>query len=95
MMVDSAYRFTVKDKRKILGYKDLASAVTETEQFDFLIDIIPERARAATETAAAADDEGPEAKKQKIEEAVDGDVSNGTGCVLPVALQRRNPVAAY
>ena len=94
-MVDSAYRFTVKDKRKILGYKDLASAVTETEQFDFLIDVIPERARAATETAAAADDEGPEAKKQKTEEAVDGDVSNGTGCVLPVALQRRNPVAAY
>ncbi|OAD72888.1 transcription factor CBF, partial [Phycomyces blakesleeanus NRRL 1555(-)] len=40
-LVTEGYQRAKRDKRKTVYYKDLASTVTEVEQFEFLEDVIP------------------------------------------------------
>ena len=40
-LVKHSLQYTLRDKRKVLAYKDIASCVSEVEQFAFLADIIP------------------------------------------------------
>ncbi|KAF5744694.1 histone-like transcription factor family protein [Tripterygium wilfordii] len=43
---EEAYEFSVRDRRKSLGYKQLASVVSQERRFDFLSDFVPEKVRA-------------------------------------------------
>ncbi|KAG0172845.1 hypothetical protein DFQ28_009808 [Apophysomyces sp. BC1034] len=62
-----------RDKRKTVFYKDLASAVSEVEQFEFLEDVIPQTMtlKAAIERRKGTvedDGSGRSNKKQKLAE---------------------------
>eukprot|EP00158_Paraphelidium_tribonemae_P001537 Partr_v1_DN24524_c1_g1_i1_m19803 putative polymerase (DNA-directed), epsilon 4, accessory subunit len=41
-LVKHSMQYTLRDRRKILAYRDIANVVAEVEQFQFLADIIPQ-----------------------------------------------------
>ncbi|GLT44719.1 hypothetical protein SLA2020_186020 [Shorea laevis] len=43
---EDAYHFTVKERRKSLGYKHLSSVVSKQKRYEFLSDFVPEKVKA-------------------------------------------------
>ncbi|GLU19006.1 hypothetical protein SLE2022_352770 [Rubroshorea leprosula] len=43
---EDAYHFTVKDRRKSLGYKHLSSVVSKQKRYEFISDFVPEKVKA-------------------------------------------------
>jgi histone H3/H4 len=72
LFVKDAFKQSVKEKRKGLQYKDMATAVQEEEHLDFLMDIVPEKRQAMTDVMRSDGDE-PEPKRQKGEESLGQD----------------------
>ncbi|KAI9270411.1 histone-fold-containing protein [Phascolomyces articulosus] len=72
-LVKEGFTRARKEKRKTVYYKDLASAVSEVEQFEFLEDVIPHTMtlKAALERRKDTLDEGesgePARKKSKVD----------------------------
>ncbi|KAL0080039.1 histone-fold-containing protein [Phycomyces blakesleeanus] len=67
-LVTEGYQRAKRDKRKTVYYKDLASTVTEVEQFEFLEDVIPPTLTLKTaieRRKEALENEGSAPKKQK------------------------------
>ncbi|KAI9020761.1 histone-fold-containing protein [Phycomyces nitens] len=69
-LVTEGYQRAKRDKRKTVYYKDLASTVTEVEQFEFLEDVIPPTLTLKTaieRRKEALENEEPAQKRQKVQ----------------------------
>jgi len=78
-LVVEAYNKTKEEKRKILQYKDLARLVRETDELEFLDDMIPEQQPAIvvkTDSVSTEhkEDEKREPQKEQIEKEQDKNV---------------------
>ncbi|KAI8997847.1 histone-fold-containing protein [Pilobolus umbonatus] len=79
-LVQEAFAKAQYNKRKTIQYKDLAQCVKETEQFEFLEDVIPPtmKLKAAIEKSKEMNGEDKPAKRQKTQPSVEEDTTVDT-----------------